>query len=143
MANKNAGLKILGFLGLGWLAYRFLGATNFAYKVKFEVKAIGTKGLNAVVKIAVLNPTTQNFTLNNFVGGLIAQGREVAIIKNFTPTQLHANSATEIELIFVPSVLGIVELVKDIVTHTTGSYGLGIVGNANVSSVSIPVNLVF
>lgn len=117
--------------------------TLVAATAKFQVKRVRVDGLNVIVTLAVLNPMSETITLKSFVGVLLSGVDEVAKLKNFTPVKINANSETSMDITFVPVALGLVSLLRTIVTKGFGNMGLRIVGTANVNDFALPVNISF
>jgi len=114
--------------------------TGFA---KFEIKKVGLKGLNVVVKIGILNPSNLSMKFNSFVGGLLVQGKEIAKAKSFKPVTIKPAAETDIEITFVPSGIGVLTALRTIFQKKLGNMEMILKGAANFNGSTLPVNLKF
>lgn len=115
---------------------------NFVDKLKFQFKDIKLDGTNIAVRIAILNPTSNAFSFDSFVGSLYYGGNQVAKIKTFTKTIIKPSGETDVTLTFVPSAGGILVVVSDLVTGS-GKHGFTLSGTVNISGASVPVKMSF
>jgi len=137
--------NIVWIILAGAAAYFFLKGKqvkNFINVIKFEIRSVTIKKLNIIVKMAILNPTGTTLHINSFAGSLIFDNKEVAHVKNFVPTTVKPNGETEFYLTLVPQGLGIIQVIKDIVTRNVGTYGIRLIGVANINGLNTEINVV-
>jgi hypothetical protein len=89
--------------------------------------------------LSILNPSNQSATIKTVLGTLYYNGQAIATVKNFKPVTVVAAGESETELIFVPSLLGVLSSLADLV-GTKKVKGFKIVGSALVDGVLIPLN---
>ena len=119
--------------------YFFARKKRFAQSVKFGLRGIKLSGTTVVAKISILNPSAQTATIKSMLGTLYYDGKPVATVKNFKPVQVRPAGETQTELIFVPSLLGVLSSLADLV-GTKKVKGFKIVGSALVDGVLMPLN---
>ena len=112
---------------------------RFAASVKFGLKGIKLSGTTVIAKLSILNPSSQTATIKTVLGTLYYNGQAIATVKNFKPVTVVAAGESETELIFVPSLLGVLSSLADLV-GTKKVKGFKIVGSALVDGVLIPLN---
>jgi LEA14-like dessication related protein len=112
---------------------------RFAGSVKFGLKGIKLSGTTVIAKLSILNPSNQSATIKTVLGTLYYNGQAIATVKNFKPVTVIAAGESETDLIFVPSLLGVLSSLADLV-GTKKVKGFKIVGSALVDGVLIPLN---
>jgi hypothetical protein len=119
--------------------YYFARKKRFAGAVRFGLKGIKLSGTTVVAKIGILNPSSQTATIKSVLGTLYYNNQAIATVKNFKPVQVRPTGESETELIFVPSLLGVMSSLADLV-GTKKVKGFKIVGSALVDGVLVPLN---
>lgn len=112
---------------------------RFAGAVRFSLKSIKLTGTNVIAKIGILNPSNQTANIKSVLGTLYYNGQAIATVKNFKPVQVRPTGESETELIFVPSLLGVMSSLADLV-GTKKVKGFKIVGSAMVDNVLVSLN---
>jgi hypothetical protein len=119
--------------------YFFARKKRFAASVRFELKQIKLQGSNVIAKIGVLNPSNEQAVIKSVLGTLYYNGKAIATVKNFKATTVRAASESDLEMIFVPSLVGVLSSLADLV-GTKKVKGFKIVGSALVDGVLVPLN---
>lgn len=119
--------------------YVFARKKRFAGSVRFGLKQIKLSGNNVIAKISILNPSNQTATVKSILGTLYYNNQAIATVKTFKEIQVKPTGETETELIFVPSLLGVLSSLADLV-GTKKVKGFKITGSALVDGVLIPLN---
>lgn len=117
--------------------------THTLVTARFTVKKIKMKGFNVLVTMGILNPTSNTIKLNSFVGSIVSDNRDIATITNFTPVTIAGNNESEITLTFIPSALGVVSLLRNLISMPLGKIGVKLLGSANIDGYVLPVNIDF
>lgn len=125
---------------IGYYFIRGAGIANIVGRVKFILRGISFQGLNLVVKIGVLNPTSTTVNFTAFVGDLLVGNKVVATAQSFTPVKIARLSQSEISIMFVPNSFGIVELITGALNKQVDAK-VSINGWANMNSFTLPVKL--
>lgn len=136
--------NIIWVIIAGAAAYFFLKGRqvqNFLNVIKFEIRQVTVKKLNIVVKMAILNPTNTTLHINSFAGSLVFDNKEIAHVKNFVPITVQPNGETEFYITLIPQGFGIVEVIKDVVSKKLSSYGLRLIGIANINGLQAEINV--
>jgi LEA14-like dessication related protein len=113
---------------------------KFAGSVQFGLKSLKLSGVNVITKMGVLNPTNQTATIKSIVATLYLNNSPIATVKSFTPVTIQAAKETDIDIVFVPSGLGIFSSIVEFVKGGKIK-GVRMVGNANVDGVTMPINI--
>jgi hypothetical protein len=127
-----AGIAALYFLGKSRLTklkiiFRGFKITGGIFKPKFNLK------------FGLQNPTTETANLNSIVGEVIANGKIIANVSNFTPLKIQANKETELNIVAEPIAISIAKTVIDFIKNKNKLI-VEFKGSANVDNIVYPLN---
>jgi hypothetical protein len=127
-----AGIAALYFLGKSRLTklkivFRGFKITGGIFKPKFNLK------------FGLQNPTTETANLNSIVGEVIANGKIIANVSNFTPLKIQANKETELNIVAQPIAISIAKTVIDFIKNKNKLI-VEFKGSANVDNIVYPLN---
>jgi hypothetical protein len=127
-----AGIAALYFLGKSRLTklkivFRGFKITGGIFKPKFNLK------------FGLQNPTTETANLNSIVGEVIANGKIIANVSNFTPLKIQANRETELNIVAEPIAISIAKTVIDFIKNKN-KLVVEFKGSANVDNIVYPLN---
>jgi hypothetical protein len=139
--NKNLLLLLAAFGTAGYFFYKKKQVTTAATSVRFNLKQIKLSGTNIILKLGVLNASSQSATLKSIVGDLVLSGNTIATVKTFNPVSIKPAAETDIELTLVPTGVGIVTTIANLVTGKKIK-GFTFTGKANVNNMLIPISII-
>jgi hypothetical protein len=139
--NKNLLLLLAAFGTAGYFFYKKKQVTTAATSVRFNLKQIKLSGTNIILKLGVLNASSQSATLKSIVGDLVLSGNTIATVKTFNPVSIKPAAETDIEITLVPTGLGIITTVANLVTGKKIK-GFTFNGKANVNNMLVPVSII-
>jgi hypothetical protein len=109
--------------------------------VRFNLKQVKLSGTNIILKVGVLNASSQSATLNSIVGDLVLSGNTIATVKSFNPVSIKPAAETDIEIILVPTGLGILTTIANLVGGKKIK-GFTFNGRANVNNMLLPITII-
>jgi hypothetical protein len=109
--------------------------------VRFNLKQVKLSGTNIILKVAVLNASSQSATLNSIVGDLVLSGNTIATVKSFNPVNIKPAAETDIEIVLVPTGVGILTTIANLVGGKKIK-GFTFNGRANVNNMLLPVTII-
>jgi len=110
---------------------------------KFVIKSVKMKGLKIFLTIGIQNPVNSKIRLNSFVGDLTMGGNAIARVTNFQPVEIQPAAETNVDLQLKPSGLGVLTVLKQIVSKKPGKMGVVLKGAANLNGATVPINMNF
>lgn len=127
----------------GAVAYYFLRMRTFGTNVKFLIRNIKIKGgsviqPNIIITIGVQNVTGSEANLRSIVGSLRYQGKVFADFSNFNQVTIARNSETLVNVTATPNILGVIDIVKNVILNKQSGAVIDLQGTANVNSVNVP-----
>jgi len=136
--------SILWIAGAGIGLY-LLSRLSLSKKLNFIFQSISTGGtfLQPTIDIAisVQNPTNQKAVLRSISGQVLLNDKFVSNISSFTAQTILPNSESVVTIKARPSLLGVFNTIKNVLTNKTGGNTFVITGSANVDNVSLPFSI--
>lgn len=134
---------LLWVLGAGAALY-FFSKMAFKNKANFLLQSVNVGGSflapKVLVRIAVQNPTNSQITLKSLSGSLSVNGKYLSNLSSFGDQVILPNSENVIELNARPSVIGVFNSIKELLTTPSGQLNANFVGTANVDGFSVPID---
>jgi hypothetical protein len=135
---------ILLLAAAGAAAYYFYKknvVTTAATSVRFNLKQVKLTGTNIILKVGVLNASSQSATLNSIVGDLVLSGNTIATVKSFNAVSIKPAAETDIEITLVPTGIGILATIANLVGGKKIK-GFTFSGKANVNNMLVPISII-
>jgi LEA14-like dessication related protein len=139
-SGKKSLLYIAGAVAAIYFGVQALRYRQVANKLLYTLGAVSIDGTKVKVTINILNPTGVSATIRSIAGDMLSNGNKIATVQYFGKTIVSANASTAITIELVPSVLGIVSTISNVLY---GGYkpNFKLIGAANVNNISIPLNI--
>lgn len=127
----------------GAAALYFLARYSFSQKAIFLLRSVKPSGTilqpTVTVEIAVQNPTNQRITLKSISGSVFVNDKYLANVSSFGDQVITGNSESIVKVTARPSVLGVFQSVRGLLTQPIGTIQVRFSGTANVDGINIPI----
>lgn len=133
------------YLGFGILAiavFYIIRKKSIVTNAKFSLENVvfNWKKKEVYIRLGILNPTNAEITINSILGSLYFNTNEVAVVQSFQKLLVGANAKTNLNLTMKPTLYGIFESLKNLVTKDLAkTYKVKFIGTANANGVNFPL----
>lgn len=136
--------SILWIAGAGIAVY-LLSRLSFSKKLNFTFQGVKTGGTflqpTIDITIGVQNPTNQRAVLKSISGQISINDKLISNISSFNTQIILPNSESFITIIAKPTLIGVFNTIKNVLTNKTGNNTFIIEGAANVDNISLPFSI--
>lgn len=130
-------LAVVAFAG-----YEFLQLGTAANTMQVVFSGVQVNGpLNYTLNLVVQNVSNAAINLNSLAADVTVNGNDLGNVSNFTPVVIQPNAQTPVNVTLAPSLLSIPGTVAALLNTPTGSFDFKVVGNMNVNSLVLPLNV--
>jgi LEA14-like dessication related protein len=134
--------KYLGFGILALAIFYVIRKKSLVDNAKFSLQnvVLNWKKKEVYVRMGISNPTNQQVIINSILGSLYFNNNEVAVVNSFSKLLISANATTTLNLTMKPTLYGIFESLKNILTKDIAkNYRVKFVGTANANGLNLPL----
>lgn len=135
-------IAIIALLGLG--GWYYFSRYQLAKKIKIVFRKVSISGSVLRPKFnltfGVQNPTGQKTVVKSIVGTVLANGKSIADVSQFSNTTIFANSETPLTITVEPVVTSVLSEIVNFITGKEKKVVVSFVGNINAENITIPVN---
>jgi len=134
--------KYLGFGILALAVFYVIRKKSLVDNAKFSLQnvVLNWKNKEVYVRMGISNPTNAQVIINSILGSLYFNNNEVAVVNSFSKLLISANATTTLNLTMKPTLYGIFESLKNILTKDIAkNYKVKFVGTANANGLNIPL----
>jgi len=138
--QKNLGLFLL-IGAIGFYFYRRAATTQNIKPVLRKITFGGTLIQPKIfVTLGIQNPTEDTPTINSVVGEILANGKLIANVNNFTKIKIGANSETAYSITAEPQSIGIITEILRMIKDKSLKQKFTFNGTINIGGNSFPIN---
>jgi LEA14-like dessication related protein len=134
--------KYLGFGILALAIFYVIRKKSLVDNAKFSLQnvVLNWKKKEVYVRMGISNPTNTQVIINSILGSLYFNNNEVAVVNSFSKLLISANATTTLNLTMKPTLYGIFESLKNILTKDIAkNYKVKFVGTANANGLNLPL----
>lgn len=127
----------------GAAVWYLLRMRNLSTNLIFIIRNIKIKGgsvlqPNIEISIGVQNPVSVSAKLKSLIGEISIDDKIIANFSNFTPITIQGNTETIINVIATPNIIGVFNVIKDVIIKRQKGKVIKVKGTANVNNLSLP-----